>query len=89
MRRALIYLNLYGCEAVRHKGKNSLKTQILHFLPVFALMPDSLTAIQVEINQCPSHQLILITQGPIHEIFTKIFSELTILKNYHFENRPF
>ena len=25
MRRALIYLNLYGCEAVRHKGKNSLK----------------------------------------------------------------
>ena len=37
MRRALIYLNLYGCEAVRHKGKNSLKTQILHFLPVFAL----------------------------------------------------
>ena len=25
------------------KGKNSLKTQILHFLPVFALMSDSLT----------------------------------------------
>jgi hypothetical protein len=41
MRRALMYLNLYGCEAVRHKGKNSLKTQILHFLPVFALMLDS------------------------------------------------
>ena len=27
------------------KGKNSLKAQILHFLPVFALMLDSLTAI--------------------------------------------
>ena len=77
MRRALIYLNLYGCEAVRHKGKNSLKTQILHFLPVFALMSDSLTAIKVEINQCPLHQSILLTQGPIHEIFIKKYWELT------------
>ena len=27
MQRALMWLNLYGCEAVRHKLKNSLKTQ--------------------------------------------------------------
>ena len=26
MRRALVWLNLYGSEAVRHKLKNSLKT---------------------------------------------------------------
>ena len=29
--------NLYGCEAVGHKLKNSLKTQKMHFLPVFEL----------------------------------------------------
>jgi hypothetical protein len=37
--------NLYGCEAVGHKLKNSLKTQKMHFLPVFELMSDSLTTI--------------------------------------------
>ena len=35
MRRALVWLNLYGHEAVRCKLKNSLKTQKMHFLPVF------------------------------------------------------
>jgi hypothetical protein len=64
-------LNLYGCEAVRHKVKNSLKTQKTHFLPVFELMSDSLMTILVEPNQCPWHQSILLTQGPIHEIFIK------------------
>ena len=34
-------------------------------------MSDSLTAIKVEPNQCPLHQSILLTQGPIHKIFTK------------------
>jgi hypothetical protein len=29
MRRALMWLNLYGREAVRHKLKNGLKTQFL------------------------------------------------------------
>jgi hypothetical protein len=38
MQRALIWLNLYGCEAVRHKPQNSLKTPKTHFLPVFELM---------------------------------------------------
>ena len=33
------------------------------------------------IDWCPSHQSILLTQGPIHEIFTKKFWELAILKN--------
>ena len=31
-------LKLYGCEAVRHKLKNSLKTQKKQFLPVFELL---------------------------------------------------
>ena len=71
MRRALVWLNLYGREDVRHKLKNGLKTQKMHFLPVFELTLASLTAIWVEQNQCPLHQLILLTQGPIHEIFMK------------------
>ena len=31
MQRALTWLNLYGCEAVQHKLKNSLKTPKMHF----------------------------------------------------------
>jgi hypothetical protein len=41
----LTRLKLYGCEAVRHKPKNSLKTPKMHFLPVFELMSDCLTII--------------------------------------------
>ena len=37
MRRALMWLNLYGREAVQHNLKNGLKTQKMHFLPVFEL----------------------------------------------------
>ena len=51
MQRALTWLNLYGCEAVRHNPKNSLKTPKRHFLPIFELMSDSFT------HQCPLHQL--------------------------------
>jgi hypothetical protein len=43
----------------------------MHFLPVFELTVDSLSAIQVKPHQWPSHQSILLTQGPIHKIFTK------------------
>ena len=71
MQRALVCLNFWGCEAVGHKLKNTLKTPKMHFLPVFELMSDSLTATKVETNQCTSHQSILLTQGPIYEIFTK------------------
>ena len=56
----------------------------MHFLTVFELMSDSLTVIQVEPHQCPSHQSILLIQGPIHEIFTKKYRELAILKNSGF-----
>ena len=52
-------------------------------------MSDSLTAIYVEPHQCPSHQPILLTQGPICESFAKIFWELAILKNVVFLSRPF
>ena len=61
----------------------------MQFLPVFELLQDSLSAIQVELHQCPSPQLILLTQGPIHEIFTKKYRELVILKNVVFLSRPF
>ena len=77
MQRALILLNPCGREAGRHKLKNGLKTQKMHFLPVFELTLASLTAIWVEQNQCTLHQLILLTQGPIHEIFIKKYWELT------------
>ena len=56
----------------------------MHFLPVFELMSDSLTATKVETNQCPSHQSILLTQGPIHEIFMKKYWELAELENESF-----
>ena len=59
MQRALILLNPCGREAGRHKLKNGLKTQKMHFLPVFELTLASLTAIWVEQNQCPLHQSIL------------------------------
>ena len=41
----MMWLNLYGCEAVRHKLKNGQKTPKIHFFPVLGLMSDSLTAI--------------------------------------------
>ena len=56
----------------------------LCFLAVFELMSDSLMTIYVELDQCPSHHAILLTQGRICEIFTKKFWELAILKNGHF-----
>ena len=61
----------------------------MHFLAVFELLSDSLTVIYVELHQCPSHHLILLTQGPIWEIFAKIFWELAILKNELFLSRQF
>ena len=42
MRRALIWLNLYGSEAGRHKLKNSPKMHYWCFLAIFELMLDSL-----------------------------------------------
>ena len=44
-------------------------------------------AIQVEPNQCPSHQSILLTQGPIHEILAEIAQLLAMLKNSVFLSR--
>ena len=38
-------LGIYGCEAVQHKRKNSLKTPKIHFLPVFEIMLDNLKTI--------------------------------------------
>ena len=60
-----------------------------YFLAVFELLSDSLTAIYVELHQCPLHHSILLTQGPIWEIFAKKFWELAILKNELFLSRPF
>jgi hypothetical protein len=48
----------------------------MHFLPVFELTSDSLSAIQVEPHQCPSHQSILLTQETIHKNFTNFFCQI-------------
>ena len=84
MRRALMWLNVYGHEAVRSKLKNSLKTQKKHFLSVFELTLDSLSTIQVEPHQCPLHQSILLTQGPIHEILAEIAQLLVVVEKLSF-----
>jgi hypothetical protein len=47
-------------------------------------MSDSLTTIKVEQNQCPSHQLILLTQGPICEILVKITQLLLVVEKLSF-----
>jgi hypothetical protein len=46
-------------------------------------MLESLTAIKVKPHQCPSHHSILLTQGPIHKIFTKN------IENWKFEETQF
>ena len=69
MQRTFMWLNLYGCEAVRHKHKNSLKTPKMRFLPVFELMSDSLTTIKVEPHQCSSHQFFFASS---HENQSKV-----------------
>ena len=84
-----MWLNLYGRETVRRKLKNRQKTQKMHFLPVFELTSDNLSTIWVEPHQYPLHQSILLTQGPIHKIFTKKIGELEILKNSVFWSLPF
>ena len=81
MRRASMQLNVYGREAVRQKLRNSQKMHFWYFLAVFELLSDSLTAIYVELHQCPSHHSILLTQGPIHEIFVKKIWEWDVLEN--------
>ena len=60
-----------GHEAGQHKLKNRQKMHFLCFYAIFELMSANLTATLVEQNQCPLHQSILLTQGPIHEIFMK------------------
>ena len=56
----------------------------MHILPVFGLMLDSLTDIQVEPHQCPLHQSILLTQGPIHEILAVIAQLLGVVEKLSF-----
>ena len=67
MQRALKWLNLYSRQAVRHKVWNSQKC----FFYVLGHIWAYVTTICVEQNQCPSHHSIPLTQGLIHDIFTK------------------
>ena len=76
----------WGCPT---KLKNSQKVPKMHFLAVSELLSDSLTAIYIELHQCPLHHSILLTQGQIWEIFAKKFWELAILKSELFLSRPF
>ena len=41
------------------------------------------------IHQCPSHQWILLNQGPIHEIFIKNIKNCQFWKTLFFLTRPF
>ena len=91
------HVNLLTKEWEKREGKSSAwKTQWKWpkntknaFLPVFELMSDSLMAIYVELHQCPLNQSILLTKGPIHEIFTKKYWDLAEMKNKLFFSRPF
>ena len=71
-----MWLNLYDREAVQRKLKNRQKMQFLCFQAVFVLTSDSLTTIQVELHQCPSHQSILLNPrtNPLnfHKTFLRI-----------------
>ena len=84
MRRALILLNPYGPEVGQRKLKNRQKMHFLCFQAIFELMSASLTATWVEQNQCPLHQSILLTQGPIHENFMKKYYLLECLTIFHY-----
>ena len=84
MRRALMGLNLYGGEAVRHELENRQKMHFLCFLAVLELISDSHTAIYVKPYQCPSHQSILLTQGPICEILATIAQLLGVAEKLSF-----
>ena len=82
MGRALMWLNLHCWETVRRKLKNRQKCIFCVFCLFLSLCR---TASQpYEAHHCPLHQSILLTQGPIHEIFAKFFWELAILKNSSF-----
>ena len=47
-------------------------------------MSASLTAIEVEPHECPSHHSILLTQGPICEILEKIVQLLVVVEKLGF-----
>ena len=82
MPRALMWLNLYGREAVRRKLKNRKKKDFLFFLGCF----------WAYVGQPHDHigwaGSILLIQGPIHDIFAKFFWELAVLKITVFLSRP-
>ena len=82
-------ISWYPFGTKNHEMQGPQKMLFRYFLAVFELLSDSLTAIYVELHQCPSHHSILLTQGPIWEIFAKKFWELAILKNELFLSRPF
>ena len=83
MQRALVWLNLYGRGAVRHKLKNSLKTQKMHFLPVFELMLDNLTTMQGQL-QLPVAVLGLCKLSHTNGIpFSRYFDLISFIGNLY------
>ena len=73
-----VFNQSYNCQKSHCLGRNLLPNY-------FLLLPSLHTTIEVERHQCPLHQSILLTQGPIHEIFMKKYRELAILKECDFE----
>ena len=59
MLRALVWLNLYGREAVQHKLKNSLKTPKMHFFPVFEHMASKLLCTRLYLTLTSLEPLML------------------------------
>ena len=76
MQRALMWLNLYGHQGVKYKLKNWLKKFfVCVFSPFLSSRRTSWRPYLDEPNWCPLCQFILLTQGPIPEIFAKKFLE--------------
>ena len=76
--RALIWLNLYGCETVRNKLKNGLKTQKMHFCLFLSLCRTASRSCRLSnINAlCINQSYTSKEQGLIPDIFTKKYWEL-------------
>ena len=93
MQRALMWLNLYGCEAVWHKLENRQKMQaknaffvfLGHFWANVRQSHDhigwatSIPSPSIWATSIPFPSIVPI-QGPIPEIFTKKYGELAVLK---------
>ena len=69
MGRTLMWLNLYGREAVRRKLKNSLKTQKIHFCLFVSYIGQPHNHIGWATSMPFASINTILIQGPIHKLF--------------------